>query len=288
MPGEELKPDSLTAPPPAPAPPPKPPIAWQPLTPRGVAAFAFATYMRLFWIQLLFALATTSAVIWFLLANWAPVIRSAVRALPEEGIIRNQKLSYPESGPELLAENRFLAIQVRRDEFSTTAAGADVRVEFYPQKVRVCSLLGCFQRAYLAGWMAPFTRQELIPWWDAWEPVFLGIIGILLVLAFLLLWHVIATLSCLLVRLVAYFADRELTLGGSWRIAGASLLPGTVFLIVAVVVYGLGIIDLLRLLLAFPIHGLIQIIYMLRSIFCLPRLQNAPAPSANPFATTAA
>src|SRR5512145_2800932 len=138
MAGQEPNPESPT--PAAPATPLKLPVAWQPFTPRGVSAFVFASYVRLFWVQALFSAGISSAVIWFLLVNWAPVIRSAVRALPEQGMIRDQRLDYPETGAEMLARNRFLGIQVRRDEFSTTAAGADVRVEFYPQKVRICSL----------------------------------------------------------------------------------------------------------------------------------------------------
>jgi hypothetical protein len=289
MPAEEFQPTPPTLPtPPLTVAPRKPPVAWQPFTLRGVSAFAFASYLRLFGIQVLFALATSGAVIWFLVANWTPVIRSALRALPDQGVIRDQKLDYPETGAEALAESRFLGIQVRRDEFSTTAAGADVRVEFYPQRLRICSLLGCRSWQYPAGRIAPFTQQELVPWWGAWEPVFLGIIAIVVVLALLLSWHLSATVSCLIVRLVAYFADRELTVGGSWRIAGAAMLPGTMFLIIAIVLYGVGVIDLLRLLLAFPIHRLIQITYMLWAVSRVPRLPAVPAASANPFTATAA
>lgn len=286
MAGEEPK-SPFVVPPPPPAsepPPPKPPVAWQPFTPRGVAAFAFASYNRIFWIQTVFALGVAAAVVWSLLTNWAPVIRTAVRTLPDQGSIQQQRLHYPEAGPDVLAKNRYLGIDVRRDEFSTTAAGADVRVEFYPHAVRVCSILGCAARLYPADWKAPFTRQELIPWWAAWEPVFLGIAAALVAVGLVVLWHLLATVLCPIVPLIAYFADRQATWGGSWRLAGAAMLPGMAVLIVAILLYGVGVIDLLRLLLAVPIAFLVQLAYLLRSPGALPRLGTVAAKDTNPFA----
>ena len=285
MAGEE--PNVFSPPPPPPPPaaelPPRHPFAWQPLTPRGVAAFAFANYNRIFWIQTLFALGLASTVVWFLFANWTPVIRAAVRALPDQGIIREQRLMYPPEGPEMLAKSRYLGIEVRRDEFSTTAAGADVRVEFYPNAVRVCSMFGCAARLYPPGQPVPFAQQELIPWWAAWEPVFLGIVGILVALGFLILWHAVASVVFLMVRLVAYFADRQLNLGGSWRISAAAMLPGAIVLILAIVLYGTGAIDLLHLALAAAIHWVVQATYLIWAPFRLPRMATTGTPSANPF-----
>ena len=84
------------------------PSAWQPLTPRGVAAFSRATLGRLFVVQLIVALLVAGSVVWFLATVWFPATREAIRQLPDTGLIQNQQLSSPRTITEPLVENRFL------------------------------------------------------------------------------------------------------------------------------------------------------------------------------------
>ena len=254
--------------------------AWQPITFRGVAAFAHATYPRLFWVQVVFAVLCAVTIVWALAHSWAPVIRSAVRDLPNDPVERVEQLVYPASAPTVLAESRHLAVLLRPEG---TASPADVRIEFQPTVTRVCSLFGCLLRPYPKGKAMHLTRQESIPWWDAWEPILLGIVAVVSALFFLTIWTVLPTLVFLGIRLYAYFADRQLNLGGAWRLSAAAFLPGTLALIAAVVLYALGIADLIRFLIAIPGHLLIALIYLWAAPLRVERIPTVPPPALNPF-----
>ena len=86
----------MSEPTPAPAPAvsekPRPAVAWQPFTPRGIAAFAHATFGRLFLLQVVFALLAAGAVIWFLRTAWCPPVREAIRNLPASGAIPTRRI----------------------------------------------------------------------------------------------------------------------------------------------------------------------------------------------------
>src|SRR5688572_5273318 len=204
------------------------PGAWQPLTFRGAAAFAHACYMRLFWVQTFFAILLAATIVWALHYAWVPVIRAAVRNLPNEAPVRTEQLIHPPSSPPLLAESRHLAVVLKP---SDAAAASDVRIEFLPRAIRVCSLFGCLVRNYPKNRAIQLTRQEAIPWWDAWQPILLGIVGILSGLFFLAAWTILGTFFFLFIRLYAYFADRQTTLGGAWRLSAAACLPASLALI---------------------------------------------------------
>ena len=49
-------------------------FAWEPLTPRGVAAFARASWGRLWLAQLIVALLAGAVTTWFLYEEWLPVV----------------------------------------------------------------------------------------------------------------------------------------------------------------------------------------------------------------------
>jgi len=195
---------------------------------------------------------------------------------------------YPPSAALLLSESRHLAILLKPEGVgsetgATQAAAADVRIEFQPHAVRVCSLFGCVLRPYSKGQTICFTRPEAIPWWDAWEPILLGIVAIITALFFMAVWTLLAAGTFLFVRLYGYFADRQLTVGGAWRLSAAAFLPGALALIAALVLYVLGIADLIRFLLAIPGHLLIALIYLVFAPLRLPRIPTVAPPSLNPF-----
>jgi len=85
----------------------------------------------------------------------------------------------------------------------------------------------------------------------------------LLLMALLLDWAAMATLYFLPAWLVAFFTNRDLSLVGAWRVAGAAQLPGALFMAVAIVLYGLGAVDLIRLVLAAAVHVVIGWVYVL-------------------------
>jgi hypothetical protein len=257
-------------------------FAWQPLTARGVAAFASATVGRLLLVQFIIALLVAGLVVWFVHKAWFPTISEAIRNLPSEGAIRSGRLEWPGPSPKCLAEGRFLALVVDLDHTGEARSPAQVQVEFGRQDFKVYSLFGYLRGAYPRRGAVAFNQTELEPWWGAWAPPILAIVAGLVVAGLMMLWACLATLYCLPVWLVGLFADRDCSLGGSWRLAGAALMPGALLMCAAILTYGWGALDLVRLTLAGAVHLVVGWVYVVVSPLCLPRHPEATA-NINPF-----
>ena len=258
-------------------------FAWQPLTARGVAAFAGASFARLLLVQFIVALLAAGSVVWFLHQAWFPTIGDAIRQLPPQGELRSGRLDWHGPTPSRLAEGRFLALVVDLDHSGEARSAAQVQVEFGRTDCKVFSLFGCMQCAYPPCWAAAFNRVELGPWWGAWAPAILAIVAVLVVGGLMLSWASLATVYFLAAWLVGFFANRDLSLPGSWRLAGAALMPGALLLSAAVVLYGWGALDLVRLAISAAVHLVMGWVYLFVSPLCLPRRQAAAA-KENPFA----
>jgi hypothetical protein len=257
--------------------------AWQPLTPRGVAAFARAPVWRVLLVQFIFAIAVASTVGWFLRADWFPVVRKAVRRLPETGEIRSGRLNWTNASPQLLAEGRFLAIAVDLNHVGAARSPAHVQVEFGRNDVWIYSLLGYRDCVYPRDRVIGFNRPEMEPWWGAWSPPVWWIVFAVVLLGLMASWAALAALYFLPVWLMGFFANRDLNLRGSWNVAGASLMPGALFMIGAILCYGLGALDLVQLAAATCAHMVIGWVYLLLGVWCVPRLPFAAAVNKNPF-----
>jgi hypothetical protein len=99
----------------------------------------------------------------------------------------------------------------------------------------------------------------------------------------MLSWASLATVYFLVAWLVGFFANRDLSLPGSWRLAGAALMPGALLLSAAIVLYGWGALDLVRLAISAAVHLVMGWVYLFVSPLSLPRRQAAAA-KENPFA----
>jgi len=258
-------------------------LAWQPLTARGVAAFARAPLGRLLLVQLMVALLAAGTVVWFLHTCWFPTIGEAIRGLPPRGTLRSGRLEWPDPSPVCLAEGHFLALVVDLDHAGQARSPAHVQVEFGREDLKVHSLLGSVQRAYPRDRTVPFNRTVLGPWWGAWAPALLAMVGGLLAGCMMLSWTCLATLYCLPAWLIGFFADRDCSLGGTWRMAGAALMPGALLLCAVVVLYGWGALDLVRLAVGGAAHLVVGWAYLFFSLLSLPQHPVAPA-KTNPFA----
>ena len=263
------------------------PAAWEPLTPRGVAAFAHAKWGRLWLVQLLVAVAAAAGLAWAIHSCWFGIISAAVDHLPAQGSIRGGKLLWDTDSPQVLAENRFLAITVDLDHQGQARSPAHLQVEFGRSRVRVFSLLGFLDRAYPRGYTIAFNRAELIPWWGAWAPAFLAIIVGGAVAGLLGVWQVLAVLYAPAAWLVAFFANRSLTFRQAIRLAGAALMPGALAMLAAILFYALALLDPIQLLAALALHFVLGWVFVFVSPFFLPRHPEAPAsPRQNPFDRT--
>lgn len=258
--------------------------AWEPVTPRGVAAFAGAPLGRLLLVQGIVAGLAAVTVVWFLQSVWFPTVERSLRALPEKGEVREGKLRWRGDSPTRLAGDRFLALVVDLDHEADLGHEADVCVEFGQRDVRLLSLLGYVDLAYPPDWVVAANRSELKPWWGAWRPVILAAMGGAVVVGLEALWCVLASVYCLPVWLVAFFANRELKLRQAWRLAAAALMPGALIMNAAVFFYGVGLLDLVRFGLCVALHFLVGWIYLFVSPLFLPGEAAARAVKGNPFA----
>jgi len=261
----------------------KPPFAWQPLTLRGVAAFAYARCGRLLVVQFLVALLAAATVVWFLLTAWFPIIGQAISQLPPAGEIRSGRLQWQGPSPATLAEGRFLAFTVDLNHVGTARSPAHIQVEFGQTGYDIFSLLGYVGHDYRPEWVVPFNREYLLPWWGAWKPALLGIATLLVVATLMLVWIALATLYALPVWLLGFFANRDLSFRGSWCLAGAALMPGALLMLAAIFLYGLDALGVIELAVAAALHLVIGWFYLVSATLRLPLLPAAKGAKQNPF-----
>ena len=188
------------------------------MTPRGVAAFARATSGRLFAVQFLVALLVAATVVWFLQDAWFPIVRQAIARLPDQGEIRAGQLDWRGDSPRLLAEGNFLAFSVDLARSGEIRSPAHVQVELGKAVFSVHSLLGYLEVKYPATWRVAFNREELAPWWGAWQPPLLGLAAVGVVTGLMITWFGLATLYALPVWALGVFANRDLKFREGWPV----------------------------------------------------------------------
>ena len=263
--------------------PAEPTFAWEPLTPRGVAAFARAKFSRLLLVQFIVALLAAASVAWFLDDGCFPVVSAAIQNLPGNGEIRSGRLDWHGDSPQLLAEGKFLAFDVDLNHSSQIHSTADVQIEFGGNSIQIFSLLpGYSEIFYVPDRVAPFNRTELEPLWGAWMADILFIAAATVTVGLLLSWWLLATLYFLPVWLLGFYANRDLNFRASWKLSGTALMPGALLMAAGILLYDFGILDLVSLGFIFVAHFALGWIYLFLSQFFLPRISGTP-PKSNPF-----
>src|SRR6185369_8264376 len=112
---------------------------------------------------------------------------------------------------------------------------AHVQVEFGRDNVWVHSLLGYREFFYVRDRTMAFNRPDLVPWWGAWSPAVWWLVFGTVLLGLMTIWLIVAAVYFLPVWLSGFFANRDLGLAGSFKLAGAALMPGALFMIAAIV-----------------------------------------------------
>ena len=260
----------------------QPTVAWDFMTPRGVAAFAHARPGRLLLVQFIAALIAAGALVWFIGNDCTAEVGTAIQKLPASGEINSGRLDWMGDSPELLARGRFLALSVDLDHSGQMNTSSDLQIEFGRQNVRVFSLFGYMDFAYPQDYDIAFNRNELEPLWGAWAVELLLISAAAAVIFLLLSWWLLAGAYVLPLRLFLFYTNRRLNFHQCWRMASGALLPGALLMTAAVLVYAVGLLNLVSFLFAFVAHFIIGWIYLFLSVVFLP-----PAPEmatqGNPF-----
>jgi hypothetical protein len=259
-------------------------FAWEPLTPRGVAAFAHAKFSRLLLVQFIFALLAAVAIVWFLDDTCFPTIRAAIQSLPDDGKISSGKLDWRGDSSQLLAEGKFLAFDVDLNHSGQITSTADLQIEFGSKTICIFSSLGYgyAEFPYPPDRFAPFNRTELEPLWDAWAAEILFIAAAATLVALLLSWWILSTIYFLPVWILGFFTNRDLNFRASWGLSGAALMPGALLMAAGIFLYGFGFMNLVSFGFIFASHFILAWIYLFVSLVFLPRISEA-TPEANPF-----
>jgi len=260
-----------------------PQAAWEPVTPRGVAAFARATTGRLFLVQFFVALIVAATVVWFLRDAWFPTVRAAIKKLPDAGEIRGGKLDWHGPSPQLLAEGTFLAFTVDLEHKGEARSAAHVEIELGRENLFVRSLLGYVELRYPKGWIVALNRGELTPWVGAWQPWLLALTALGIVVFLFVCWLTLATLYMFPAWLLMFYADRDLKSRECWRLAGAALMPGALMMAVGILLYDFAVVDLVGLGFIAAGHLVLGWIYLFISPLFLPRSAPVTEVAKNPF-----
>lgn len=244
--------------------------AWLPLSFSGVAAFAQASRVRLWIVQLAAAVCCSACLFWFLQTAWMPVVEKALMELPEQGGIQEGILRWGGEPNQVLDYNNFLSLSVIVDGGGESQAVSDLGVVFDRSGIEMTTLLGRLKLPYGRAWRLSLTRKDLEPWWLAWQPV-LAVLGFGAFASLLLVaWTLVSVLYALPAGLWAGLLGRNATWSGVRRLSGAALVPGGLFLSLAFLFYGAGRFDFIGLLFAFALHWVIGWVYVLGGILRLP------------------
>jgi hypothetical protein len=257
-------------------------LKWHPFTPAGVAGAAGAPRWQL-WLGLGvsggLAIAT---LLWFLTHCWAPVIVEAIERLEDGGVIRQGVFQPGGSVTEVtLAANRHLEIALNWDVSAPRDQASDVRVLLQIDRVLVCSLFGCSGFSYERLGDRPVGRTETGAWWRAWRSTCYT--GAALGLAFFLIvaWWFLTVVYAWVIRLFAFYLDRQVDFGGAARVAQASLIPGALWLTAAMFFHAHGWLDLLGLLSVFVMH--VPVGWLYAGLACRRLPMRPDSLPANPF-----
>ena len=262
---------------------PRSSIAWQPLTPRGISAFAHAGYGRLMLVALTIAASIAVLGCWFVDRTVMPAVEKAILVLPDTGSIQGRELGFPEKVGPVLVEERVLGILVNLDGREHASMASDFQIILRKRDVQICSLLGCLGLDYPNGWIIDVNRTRWEPALPAWKPMILGVLFLCEVAWLLVCLHAMAVVYCLATWFLSYYSDRGLSLKQCWMVAFASLLPGALIMGGAIVLYGFGSIDLVRLSVVGILHLVVPWVLIPLCIRALPAVDSRSEGKQNPF-----
>jgi len=233
-------------------------------------------------VALVFAALNGAAAGWIAQHCWGPVITEAIAAMPAEGAIEKGELRWPqkeEGEGRLLAANQFLAIETSYQDNPDGGSSADLGVELMRAGVRFQSLLGTATVGYPKDF--GLNRTQLGPAWGAWRaPLVAGLAGVF-ALGLMASWFVLAAGYALWPLAVGAVFGKDLPFRASWKLAVAAQWAGSVVMVFALGLYGLGEISLIFLVSAWAAHFVPTGVYLLISPFLVRKVPVEG--EANPF-----
>lgn len=249
-----------------------------------MAAFAQAGPGRTLAMLMVAGLLIGLVMSWLARSAWFPPVAKAIERLPLEGQVVRGRLEWAQLQPVTLAANRFLAVAVDLEHTGLDLAPADVQLEWGATNLYVRGILGHVEVPYPPEITLAFNSRELVPWWGAWSQAILAGVCLGSALALMVIWTGLALLYVPLARVTAWLRGAELSVGAAWRLCAAALMPGALLMTAAMVAYGWGWLDMLRLGLVAVFHLVVGWVYVPLSVCCLPRSPQTTRAKGNPFA----
>ena len=244
--------------------------AWEPISFGGVARFASAPVQRLWLIQLFVAILAAASVLAFFILAWDQSITAAMQNLPNEASIAGGDLVWNGPDPVRLSSTRFLSIVVDSKGTRELGQTADLQLELGAARYSLRSDFGVLQMPYPPGLAIALSRMNFEPWYGAWRPFLLIGLVLSVIAGLLVIWFLLATLYALPVKVIASIKDRDVTLAGSWKLAGAALMPGACVMSGAFFAYTLGLLSLLQFAFAVLVHFVLGWLYVIAAPLRLP------------------
>jgi hypothetical protein len=242
--------------------------AWQPLTFGGVARYGHDWLGRLLFAGLVVAILTASTILWAISRVWLPTFEEAIARVPNGVEIRGGKLTAPQ--PINLAETVFLSFSLDPVGENPPASLSDIQVVLRPTEFRFRSIFGVLPIPYRPEWTIALNASELQPKWEAWRPAVLVYSFFGIILWMFASWISLAILYAIPVRLIALSWRRRVSLWGAWKLSMAALLPGAIFISVAIGIYGLGQIRIPELMFTWAAHFVVGWIFVIGATYKLP------------------
>jgi len=199
--------------------------------------------------------------------------------MPESARLENGELKGVNAA--VLQEGQIVSLMVDAQDSRLLSPTKDVQINFGRTGFEICILrgvagpysFGCVGWPYRREWNLPLGRSVLEPWWGAWHGMIFAAIGLAVFLALVVSWVFLAMLYTFPVRVYAFVMRRKITWAGSWRLAGAALMPGAIFLAMGLWAYAFFLIDLVRFLLIFLLHFVIGWVYLVTAPLTLDRIE---------------
>jgi hypothetical protein len=264
---------------------PRPNRFCHPFTFTGVANYAWAQGWRFWLTSLVLSLLAGALTVWLLLGAWTPIFSSAISQLPETAAIENGRLIWSAKAQPVLAQGPHLSVMVDPHRANSVSQSGDVQVELGDTELHLRSFIGEFVWPYPPSLRLDLSRAEVEPWWGAWSPIVLAGAFAATFLSLQITWLILGTVQSLFVRLLAFYLDRRVNLGGAWRVGYASVFPGALVMCMGLVLYLHLRLSLFGLMVFLPMHLMVNWIFMVGATFRLPTFPDRAASVRNPFHT---
>ena len=258
---------------------------WQPLTGRGLAAFAVGSTGRVLFVQGVFAALIALAATWSVARMVFPAVQTHLPRLPETpASIRDRQLHWPGTHAVLLVQCPQFAIAVDPESSGDLGLNGDIQLELQSRTLTFRGLLGETTLEYPAALDVPLDRIAASAAWGAWQFPMLALIFAATFGFTLLSWWLVAAIYLIPAWLMCRLIGKDLSATAAWRLSSAALWPAALLPMASLLLYATLWIRLPGLVVLWLLHFPAGWCWLAWGAFSLPRSSvHTPGSVPNPF-----